>query len=223
MKYRGGTSGGLTQTQKDLRDLEGIWGILGRRQRAWCSWGTWGLALRWEEGNWLAVGSGCWAHRGWGSLTSAHGAFLDLWSGKQGDRQAGFPSALAAAPLRVWDAIRESWQQGFYGSRRRSGGAGFPDFRKRSSKNSSGKLHCPWPNPVPCPHLWLSLEQSCPDQRVTGSLYFLMGSFPGRVFCLFSPYSQFYLTCEKSRRFDLAPTLFIRVVTLNVFSICPWV
>lgn len=24
MKYRGGTSGGLTQTQKDLRDLEGI-------------------------------------------------------------------------------------------------------------------------------------------------------------------------------------------------------
>lgn len=68
-----------------------------------------------------------------GSLTQAHGAFLDHWSVKYNEE--GFPSVFTAAPLHL-DAIREPWQRGFYGGRRRSGGAEFPDLQREAGKRS---------------------------------------------------------------------------------------
>lgn len=70
---------------------------------------------------------------GGGSLTQAHGAFLDHWSVKYNEE--GFPLVVTAAPLRL-DAIREPWQRGFYGGRRRSGGAEFPDLQREAGKRS---------------------------------------------------------------------------------------
>lgn len=143
MRGHGRTSRVLSgpETWQVLRGPEGTWAELRGAGPALDTWRLAGPAGR-RRGKW-GGGDG-------GSLTQAHGAFLDHWSGKYSDE--GFPSAFTAERL-LLDAIREPWQRGFYGGRRRSGAAEFPDLQTEAGKRSEVER--------PYPGLLLFLVRTC--------------------------------------------------------------